>query len=130
MFQREHTLDENPRGDHIFRVKVAKTHQTGDFNDGGFCGGGHNGAEVARRFAIHQIAPAVGLVRFDQGKIGLDRVFEDVMTTVDFAGLFAFSQRRAVTGRRKYRAQAGAGGLDSRREITLRTSSSSTLPRR
>ncbi|KJG14356.1 hypothetical protein UA70_19250 [Raoultella planticola] len=36
MFQREHTLDENPRGDHIFRVKVSKTHQTGDFNDGGF----------------------------------------------------------------------------------------------
>ncbi|VFS57331.1 Uncharacterised protein [Raoultella planticola] len=78
------------------------------------------GAEVARRFAVHQIAPTVSLMRFDQGKIGLDRVFEDVMTTIDFAALFTFSQRRAVAGRRKNRAQTGAGGLDSRREITLR----------
>ena len=83
--------------------------------------GRHDRAEVARRLAVDEVAPAVGLERLDQGDVGVDRILEHVVAAVD---------RRASPCRSassvpkpvgvKNAADAGAGRADPLGEVALR----------
>lgn len=57
---------------------------------------------------------------FDQRKVGLDRIFEHIVTPVDLASLFPFRQRRTVAGWSENRAEARPCRLNTRREVPLR----------
>ena len=48
-------------------------------------GHGHDGAEVARRLAVGQVAPAVAALGLDQRHVAVNRLFQHVMLAVDLA---------------------------------------------
>ncbi len=78
------------------------------------------GAEVARRLAVGQIAPAVALLRLDQREIGVDGRLEHIHAAIDLARFLALGQVRAIARGREEAADAGAGGADALGQVALR----------
>ncbi len=97
----------------FFRVEFAKGDELRDFNNGGFGGGRHDRAEVARRFTVDRVAPAVSPVGLNQGEVSFNRILKHIMAAIYFPGFFAFRQRRAVAGWGKDRAEPRASGPGS-----------------
>jgi hypothetical protein len=76
----------------------------------GLGGGGHHGIEVARRFLIDQIAPAVAFPRFDESEIPTYGVLQNVVAPRKLPRLFSFGNHGAVSG----------GGVERRNARTAR----------
>ena len=108
------------RGRHdVLGVKVAQFGKKGNLHDGRRGGHGHDGPEVARGLAIKQVAPAVGLVRFDQGEVGSNRVLEHIVTPLDGSRLFSVGERGAVARRSEERPNPRARRADALGEVSL-----------
>src|SRR5659263_786344 len=95
-----------------------------------FAGRGHNGAEVAGRHAVHQVAPAVAALGLDQRDITVDGMLQYVILSIAFAAFLALGQLGAKTGRREEGANARARRPDALSQIACGTSSNSSLPLR
>ena len=80
----------------------------------------HHRAEVARRHAIGQVAPAVAALGLDEGEVAVDRRLEHVHAAVDLARLLALGELGAVAGGGEEAADAGARGADALGEVALR----------
>src|SRR5204863_2470008 len=103
-----------------FRIEITEVHDLAHLHDRAFRSGGHDRPEVARRFAIDEIAPAIRAQRLDQREVRFDRILEHVIATVDLARLLAFCEQRYITGRREERADTGSRGANALGKISLR----------
>ena len=83
-------------------------------------GGGHQRVEILRGVAIDHVAVPVGFPAFDQREIAADRLFKDVVSSVELAHLFAFGDRGAIPGGGVKAGDAGAAGADFFRQRSLR----------
>src|SRR5438876_11951792 len=114
------TPDNDAGSNDHFRVQPAQRDDLAHLRDGAFRCAGHERAEVARGFAIDQVAPAVAPVGLDQGEVGANRILENIVATVNFARLLAFRKRGAIAGGREERTDTGTRRADAFREVTLR----------
>src|SRR5262249_57050983 len=80
----------------------------------------HRRVEVTRRFAIGQVAPAVGAVGREQRDIAFERLFEHIQAAVDLAMLLAFGEPRADRNRRIEAAEPGGGAAHAFADDALR----------
>src|SRR5438105_2204351 len=101
-------------------VQLAHLDQVLDFRDGDARGGAHHGREVPRGLAEHQVAPLVTLPGAYDGEVGLERLLEDHLASVDHAALLALRDLRTRTCRSEESAQPGATGADALGERPLR----------
>src|SRR5712692_5012562 len=116
----EDGVDEDAGGVDLVGRELAEFYELFNFGDYVIGGGGHHGIEVARRFAIDEIAPAVALPGFDESEIAAQGAFEDVLAAIEFAGFFAFGNHGAVAGRCVEGWNARAPGADAFGEGALR----------
>src|ERR1700712_3302481 len=86
------TLDEQALRHDGFGIERTELHHLVQGGDRACRGHRHDGAEVARRHAVGEVAPAVAAFGLDQGDVGVDGIFEHLHPAVDLARLLAFGQ--------------------------------------
>src|SRR5580704_6124200 len=116
----ENCVDEDAGRVDLVGREFARLDELLHFGDDVIGSSGHHGIEVARGFAIDQIAHAIALPSLDQGEIAAKGSFEDVMPTVEIASFFSLRDQGAVAGWSIKRGDAGAAGAQALREGTLR----------
>src|SRR4051812_48343837 len=99
-------LHEDPLRHDLIGIQRAGLDQMLDLRDRDASRGGHDGIEVARRAPIDQVAEPIALPRTHEREVGGQRLFEDKRTSVDYAGLLALGDERAVAGWREESADA------------------------
>jgi hypothetical protein len=97
---------ENARGNNRFGIHFAQLHHRVNLDDGQIRGHRHDWVEIPRRLYVGQVAPAVGLVGFDQRDIALQRLLEHMQPAVDFAGFLALPKLCPRRNRREKSAKA------------------------
>src|SRR6476661_1179413 len=107
-----YAVDVDSGGHDVLGVQAAGGDELGDLDDRVLGGRRHDGAEVAGRLAVDEVALAVGLERLDQRDVGVDGGFEDLPFAVQEAGFLALGQHGAIAGGSEESADAGAGGAD------------------
>src|SRR5450755_588590 len=131
---RRHALDandalhEDARRDDRFGIEAAERHDLVHGGDRLLRRHRHHRAEVARRHAVGEVAPAVAALGLDEGVIGVQGRLEDVHAAADRSRFLALGELGAVAGRREEAADAGAGGADALGEIALRHELELDLP--
>src|ERR1035441_8276014 len=86
------------RVNHV-RIEFPGLNQMLDFGDRNFRRSRHHGIEVARGFAIDEMAVGFTSPRLQEREVGFERAFNDAGTAFEFAGLFAIGNYRAAAGR-------------------------------
>src|SRR3979411_1799876 len=86
----EDGVDEDAGGVDLVGRKLAELDELFDFGDYVIGGGGHHGIEVARSFAVDEIAPAIALPSFDEREIATQAAFEDVLAALKLTSFFFF----------------------------------------
>src|SRR5437016_1251172 len=110
-FRLHDAMNEDRRRHHVFRIDGSHGHDFFHFRDGRLCSHGHDGIEISRSQPIGQISQLIGLVRFDQGIVRMNRHFQNAALAFKEALFFSFGN----FGAHAY------GGVE-----TLQTSASST----
>ena len=103
----EDVADENPRRDDLIGVQLPRLDQVLDLGDRHRGGGRHHRVEVARGLPVDQVPGAIALPRLDEREICAKRRLQHVVLAVDRAGLLAFRDDRAVSGRREETPDSG-----------------------
>ena len=116
----QHTIDEDARRHHCFRIQGAQRRHVLRLHDGELGGHSHDRVEVARAAPKGEIAPAVGLPGLDECDIAGQRFFQHVVTAVDGAGFLATGQQGAGGRRGEEGGDAGAGGAHAFSQRSLR----------
>ena len=106
--------------DYILGVKLARLDDLVDLRDGVGRRHGHDGVEVSRGLAVHEIAERVRLLRADERNVGVYRLFKDVLSAVELAHLFALFKVGAGGGGRVVRGDAHTGGAHRLGKCALR----------
>src|SRR6266852_7216807 len=75
----EDGVDEDAGGVDLVGRELAEFYELFNFGDYVVGGGGHHGIEVARRFPVDEIAPAVALPGFYKSKVATKRALENVV---------------------------------------------------
>src|SRR5450830_1146207 len=78
-------LHEQARRDDVFGIDAAQFGNLVHGSNTDLGSHGHDGAEVARRLAVSQVAPAVTLLCLDQGKVGVEWGLQHIHAAIDFA---------------------------------------------
>ena len=113
-------VNENPR-----RMDILGADRTGgdklvDFSDHEFSCRRHGHVKVAHGHPVVQIAQAVAPISPDEGKVGMQRLFEDIIPAVDDSGFLARREFGPCGRRRKKPAQTGPGGTNPFGQSALR----------
>src|SRR5260370_8211751 len=96
-FRLHDAMDEDRRGHDMFRIDVTHWNDFFHFGDGPLRGHSHDGIEVSCGQPIREIAQLVGLVRFDQSIVCVNRQFQNAPLTFKEALFFAFGDFGAHT---------------------------------
>ncbi len=123
----DNTIDENSGRYDVLGIKLAEFDEGIDLDNGERCRHGGNRIEIPRRLPVGQVAPAIGLCRFHQRDVALQRLLEDMQPPVDLAVLLALAEfGAALTGEKKPPNPAAAQRMRSL-IVPCGTSSSSRL---
>src|SRR5580704_5599436 len=93
-----HAIDENSRRRDRLGIKRAQLNDLAHLRDGDLPRHRHHRVEVARGFAINEIAPAIAALRLDEREIARERLFEDIELALDRTCFFALRQQRLGAG--------------------------------
>src|SRR5690625_1355144 len=115
----DHHIGVDRCGHNVFWIKGSGRQNLFDLCNGLLGRGGHDRTEVACRLAVHQVAFFIGLERFDQCDVTVDRVLQHIVATVDLTNFFAFGQPGPVTGWCKESANACTGGAEALGKVAL-----------
>src|SRR3984893_280976 len=115
----EDGVDEDAGGVDLVGRQLAELDELLDFGDYVIGGGGHHGIEVARGFAVDEIAPAIAFPGFDEGEVTAQAALENVVAAVEFARLLALGNYRAEARRSVEGGNPGATGANALRESAL-----------
>src|SRR2546425_1115804 len=107
------------RSMHRLRVEIARRDQVLHLGDGDARRGGHHRVEVARGFAVHEIAQAVASVGLDQSEVGQEGCLQNVVTIPETPCLLAVRDRGAVARRSEKSGNPRATRPDALREGSL-----------
>ncbi|VVT10590.1 hypothetical protein ERY430_50141 [Erythrobacter sp. EC-HK427] len=113
-------VHENSRCDHGFRIERSERINLFHLNYGGLTSHGHDRAKISCCLAVDEVPPTIGPVGLHERQIGMNRIFQDIVAPVDFAGFLALGQLGPEAGWREYGPKARARRLDACGEITLR----------
>src|SRR5579863_5053379 len=113
IFDVHDALHENSRRHDEVGLDFAGLDQMLDLGDGDLAGGRHDRIEVPRGLAIDEIALGVALPRVDDRQIRDEPAFHHIVLAIEFARVLALADRRAVTGLRVERGNAGTAGADA-----------------
>src|SRR5699024_3294289 len=115
----DHHIGVDRCGHNVFWIKGSGRQNLFDLCNGLLGRGGHDRTEVACRLAVHQVAFFIGLERFDQCDVTVDRVLQHIVATVDLTNFFALGQPGPVTGWCKESANACTGGTQALGKVAL-----------
>src|SRR3954453_22371987 len=91
-------LHENARRVNRVGIEFAGYHQHLNFSYRDSAAHGCGGIEVARRLTVDQVPVRIALPSLHQGQVSANPAFENVLVSVEFAMLLAFSHNRAYSG--------------------------------
>src|ERR1700722_1675776 len=92
-------VDEDKWSDNGLGIERAYFLDFLDFDESRAGRSGHDWIDTARQLAKHQIAQAVGAIRFDKSEIRADGFLQNVALTVNYSFLFSFGDIRADANR-------------------------------
>src|SRR5450759_4568907 len=76
-------LHEDSGSYHGFRIQLSDLYDLAHLGDRRCCGACHQRAEVPGCLAVDQVSKPIAVVRFDQRVVGVQRLFEHVVATLD-----------------------------------------------
>ena len=94
------TVDKNAGRVNLIGIEFTDFEQLFDFGHGYFSAGRNHRIEIARGFAIDQIAGLVALPRFHDRDIRANRFFQHIFLAVEIVRVFVFSKLGAECGAR------------------------------
>src|SRR5260370_29091444 len=112
-------MDEDRRGHDMFRIDGTHWNDFFHFGDGRLRGHGHDGIEVSCGQPIREIAQRVGLVRFDQGIVRVNRQFQNAALAFEETLFFAFGDFSAHTHGGVKALQASTSGTHALAQNSL-----------
>src|SRR5258708_39052439 len=118
-FRLHDAMDEDRRGHDMFRIDGTHWNDFFHFGDGRLRGHGHDGIEVSCGQPIREIAQLVGLVRFDQGIVRVNRQFQNAALAFEETVFFAFGDFGAHTHGGRKALQASTGGTHALAQNSL-----------
>src|SRR5579862_5047804 len=113
-------IDENPRRCDCFGIERAELGDLAHLRDRDLPRHCHNRVEVARRFPIGEIAPAIAALRLDEREIARQRLLEHIKCTIDLAQLLAVGEFCVSARAREEATDASAGSAHALRQRALR----------
>src|SRR5438132_10058632 len=113
-------LHKNAGRVNYFRIQFAHLDQVLDFGNRDLRGGSHHGIKIARRLAIHEIAPLVAFPSLDEGEIWFEGPFHHVSPAIELTRLLALRHDRPHAARSKVRSDTGACRANPFRKSLLR----------
>ncbi len=118
----------NARDVHLIRVEITRANQLFDFGNGDLARLGHGGREIARGPPEYKISKGISLPGFDDGVVGVQRMFHQVRLAVELPDLFSDRYLGAVACRREKGGNAHTRHLDPRSQRSLRVQFHLQLP--
>ena len=94
----------------MLRVDGTHGHDFLHFRDGRLCSHGHEGIEISSGQPVSKISQLIGLLRFDEGVVGLDRQFQNAALTLQETLFLSFGDFGADAHGGVETLQASAGG--------------------
>ena len=99
--RRTRTVDKDAGGGNRLRIKPPRLDNVIDLGEGDRRRRGERWVKIARRTAVDQITGRVSLIRPNEGKVGLECGFHEVLPALKGPFLFPFGDNRSNPGRRE-----------------------------
>src|SRR6202165_5828529 len=119
-FRLHDAMNEDGRCHDMFRIYRTHRYDFFDFGDGRLRGHGHDGIEISCGEAIGQISQLIGLLRFDQGIVRMNRQFQNAALALKKPLFFSLGDFGAHAHRGVETLQTSAGGTHSLAQNSLR----------